>query len=492
MIRTIVPSSVKNFEIHVGQLDETLSFRFSKIALYFESNDGKFALVTAMAEPVKCGQELITLLEDKHLSSVAAFKVIGPKGESDKWVKYLKERHITCVKQVVREGEFELFYTVLTGKIILSKGTESTLENKTTAEIKQKKVGVLVVDDSSTIIQLLSMIFKKDDNIEVVGACENPTEVEAMVKKLKPDVVTMDIHMPVMSGVDLVKKLVPLYQIPIVMISSMSQEDGPEVLNALEFGAVDYIQKPTLKELDHVSQQIIERVKNAAQVKLKTNIVFDSSKLKSAALLSSASGKKYDSKSIVLIGSSTGGTEALKNLFSTLPEKIPPIVVVQHIPAVFSMAFAKRLNEIFPFEVKEAQDGDVVAENKVLIAPGGKQLGFKRVGDHFKVVITDDEPMNRHKPSVDYMFKSAINAKMEKIVAVILTGMGADGAREMLELKKRGARTIAQNQDTCVVFGMPKEAIEKGATELVMPLLQIGPKIIDLTSESALTKTKSA
>jgi two-component system chemotaxis response regulator CheB len=184
--------------------------------------------------------------------------------------------------------------------------------------------------------------------------------------------------------------------------------------------------------------------------------------------------------SLVVIGSSTGGTEALRVVLTQLPANIPPILIVQHIPPVFSLAFANRLNELCPFEVKEAEDDDIVEPNKVLIAPGGKQMSLVKVGGVLKVKINDDPPVNRHKPSVDYLFASVAKLKLSHIVGVILTGMGADGARELLSLKKIGARTIAQNQETCIVWGMPREAAKIGAAEFILALDAIPQKIMDL------------
>lgn len=429
----------------------------------------------------------------KSNNNTFSFKIIGPKNQTDLCQQLLIKANFQLINSVPRESEFEVCYFSKENKLTLSKEniSNSHIKSKLNSEDEKesqfagKPIKVMIVDDSPTIIQLLTMIFKSDKNMEVVAACDDPLQAEDFIKKFKPDVITMDIHMPNMDGVTLVKKIVPIYKIPVVMISSISQEEGPQVLNALEFGAVDYIQKPTLKELDMMTPLIIERVKNAAHVSVAKTQKLLSQNVKVTENFN------ISSEALVLIGSSTGGTEALKNLFLTLPAKIPPIVVVQHIPPVFSAAFAKRLNEILPYDVVEAKDGDSVIPNKIFIAPGGKQLCLKKMGNLTKIVITDDAPVNRHKPSVDYLFKSALEQDFPHLVSVILTGMGSDGAREMLNLKKAGVKTIAQNKDTCVVYGMPREAVERGAVDFILPLGQIGEKIMQLSSVGA-KKNKSA
>ena len=198
-----------------------------------------------------------------------------------------------------------------------------------------------------------------------------------------------------------------------------------------------------------------------------------------------------DKQSLIVLGSSTGGTEAIREILQSLPNEIPPMLIVQHIPPVFSAAFSARLNDLCPFEVKEAANGDEVKANRVLIAPGGKQMGLKVLKDKLIVVINDDPPVNRHKPSVDYMFKSVAEMGSKKVVGVILTGMGADGAREMKNLKDMGIKTIAQDKDSCVVFGMPREAIQLGGIDHVLPLDQIAGKIMDLCSQFGIQKKAS-
>lgn len=338
-----------------------------------------------------------------------------------------------------------------------------------TASLSKKK-RVLIVDDSATIRNLLSKILNSDPYFEVVATAEKPSQVVALINEKKPDVITLDINMPEMDGVKLLEIIHPKFQIPTVMISSISKEEGPQVLRALEIGAVDYIQKPQMNSMAESSALVIERLKIAANAKLKGK----------ARGKKAVSNKIFDTQSIVVIGSSTGGTEAVRVILEAMPNSIPPMLVTQHIPPVFSAAFASRLNDLVKFEVREAKDGDEIKPNLVLIAPGGKQMAVKKVGDKLFAKITDDAPVNRHKPSVDYLFKSVAEAGLANSVAVILTGMGADGAREMKTLRDIGVRTIAQNEQTCVVYGMPKEAVAKGGAEHVLPIETIAEKILSL------------
>lgn len=355
-----------------------------------------------------------------------------------------------------------------------SASSSSSVSSTASVTPISRKKKVLIVDDSKTIRQLLTKILSEDPQLEVVAQAEKPLDVEALIEKHKPDVITLDIHMPDMDGVTLLKRIHPKYHIPTVMISSISKEEGPYVLNALEAGAIDYIQKPQMSDLREVAQQIRDRIKIAADAKVRKT---------KKPVKTAVSSAMVDKQSLIVMGASTGGTEALREVLQSLPAEIPPILIVQHIPPVFSAAFAKRLNDLCPFEVKEAQNGDEVKPNQVLIAPGAKQMGVKAMKDKLVVVVSDDPPMNRHKPSVDYLFQATSDLGLKKVVAVILTGMGADGARMMKKLRDQGVRTIAQDKETSVVFGMPREAIQMGGAEFTLPLDNVAQKIIDLCSQ---------
>lgn len=338
-----------------------------------------------------------------------------------------------------------------------------------------QKIRVAIVDDSKTIRDLLEKILSADRAFEIVASFANPVEALEKIPALAPDVVTLDIHMPQMNGVELLQKLLQKKFIPAVMITSLAMEDGPDVLRALELGAVEYIQKPSFSEINQASILIRDKIRAAASAK----------KVQHSKQMASQGALKFSpaviASHVVAIGSSTGGTEALRVLLTQFSGEIPPIVIVQHIPSVFSLALAKRLNELCAFEVKEAQDGDLLQAGRVLIAPGGFQMEIRQVGKDLKVQISDAPAVNRHKPSVDVLFSSLLKQKDRRVVAAILTGMGTDGAKGLLELKKSGARTIAQDEASCVVFGMPREAIKLGAADVVSPLGQIPREIIEAT-----------
>jgi two-component system, chemotaxis family, protein-glutamate methylesterase/glutaminase len=346
-----------------------------------------------------------------------------------------------------------------------------------TGKPQSRKKKVLIIDDSKTICTLLTRILSEDSDLEVVATAPNPVNAIELVKKHRPDVITLDIHMPEMTGIEFLEKLYPSIQVPVVMITSISKEDGNAVFRALELGAVDYIQKPKMEELKEVAPLICEKVKMAASIRIKAK-----NPAKSAVPVRRIPPRSGNiSKNIlVAIGASTGGTEALKEVLIRLPKEIPPILIVQHIPPVFSTAFAKRLNDLCAFEVKEAVDGDLVLPERVLIAPGGYHMRLKRSPRGDFVTLDQLPPVQRHRPSVDVMFQSVAKEMGAKAVGVILTGMGSDGAEGMLEMKKAGARTIAQDEESCVVFGMPKEAIKLGGVDHIVSLFDVPEKILAL------------
>lgn len=465
--------------------------------LHFKAKEGIFVLcMTAKSsclfylKQIDISKKIIARLMTESEAYLASsfdkmnIKIIGSQKNIDKFLTHYPKDSFKEFKDVVRNSEYELIYESSSAQL---KVTKDLVEAKTdkgidTANIDSsklpEKIKILVVDDSLTIQKLLSKIFNRDPDLEVVATADRPSQVEALIEKHKPNLITLDIHMPEMDGVQLLKKLMPKYQIPTIMISSISMEEGPLVLNALEIGAVDYIQKPRVEDIEMLSQSIIEKVKMAvkANVRQVSSVTAKSTKVSSAEM---------DYSSLILIGSSTGGTEALRNVLTKMPDEIPPILIVQHIPPVFSKAFADRMNSLCNFEVKEAVDGDIVKKNRVLVAPGGKQMRLKEKSNSLYVEINDDAPVNRFKPSVDYMFKSVgeLNLK-NKIVAAILTGMGKDGAQEMLKLKKDGAFTLAQDEASSVVFGMPKEAIAIGAADHAVHIDEVAQKIVSLCQKS--------
>ncbi len=419
----------------------------------------------------KFHQKIESLL--KASGKEISYKIVGEKKTSSKYDDVFSTFGWIKEKLVEREGQIEIFYDPFSQKIRAS--TEEKTPFVVSVPVKEK-VRVMIVDDSKTIRDLLEKIFLRDSTFEVVASIAHPSEVESAIKKLRPDVITLDIHMPEMNGVELLRKIFPIYKIPTIMISSISPEDGTYVLDALEIGAVDYIKKPEFSELAQVMPVILEKVKAAANAKVLT-------KRSTPAARVTLSNHKIDQENLIVIGSSTGGTEALKNILTCLPANIPPVLIVQHIPAVFSEAFANRMDTLCPFKVSEAKDGDIVEAGHVYVAPGGRQMKVVKKATHLQVVITDDEPVNRHKPSVDYLFDSVAAINPPKLVGAILTGMGGDGARGLKKLRDLGAATIAQDEESCVVFGMPREAIKLGGADKVLHLSLIADEIINLVKE---------
>ncbi len=438
--------------------------------LWVQFSENDFDLLVIEIGALKVDSKTIFSNVQKHsfFKGNVKLKIIGQPVLIEKIVNEAKISNYSVITAKEKVGSFSLKFSLMDGRIQISKSEES--DNKTSEKIK-----VLIVDDSSTIRNLLTVILAKDPQIQIVAAAAHAGEVEALIEKFQPQVLTVDIHMPEKDGVQLIKEIVPKYKLPCIVISSISMEEGPKILEALEAGAVDYFQKPSMKDLDVLAPVMIERVKSAAMSKVKNQTM--------AVKTKSIATKPLNMNSIVLIGSSTGGTEALRAIFESLPSHIPPIVVVQHIPPIFSKALADRLNQLCPFEVKEAQANDEVLPNRILIAPGGKQLKLVQQGARVFCEINDDPPMNRHKPSVDYMFQSATKLVGKNLQAVILTGMGADGAKQIKSLRDMGYPTIAQDKDSCVVFGMPRAAIELDGASHVLTLTKISQKILDLAAE---------
>ncbi|MEX0830038.1 MAG: chemotaxis response regulator protein-glutamate methylesterase [Nitrospirales bacterium] len=343
-----------------------------------------------------------------------------------------------------------------------------------------KKIRVLIVDDSALIRGVMTKILSEDPEIEVVGAAPDPYVARDKIKTLNPDVLTLDVEMPKMDGLTFLQKLMAGRPMPVVMVSSLTEQGAATTMQALESGAVDFVTKPTV-DIQHglaeLSSQIISKVKIAAQstVKKRTPPADCSERIKALAA-QSAMIKTTDS--IIAIGSSTGGTEALRELLEVLPPNTPPILMTQHMPEHFTKTFANRLDELCPIHVKEAQEGDSVISGQALLAPGNYHMELRRSGAKYYVTLNQEPPVNRHRPAVDPMFHSVAKYAGGNSVGVILTGMGNDGAAGMLEMKKAGAFNIAQDEKSCVVFGMPKEAIKAGGVDKILPLTDIPSAIL--------------
>jgi two-component system chemotaxis response regulator CheB len=335
---------------------------------------------------------------------------------------------------------------------------------------------VLVVDDSSLMRQLLTEILSSDPELEVVGTACDPFVAREKIKALNPDVLTLDIEMPRMDGLTFLAKLMRGHPMPVVMISSLTERGAETTLRALSLGAVDYVSKPKLDVSNGTIEQsceIITKVKAAARVKVRgaTTPVTGPVEL-GAGCHFSATHK------VVAVGSSTGGTEALKDLLSPLPADFPGLVLVQHMPEAFTRPFSERLNALCRIRVQEAKDGDRILPGHALLAPGGHQMEVIRHGMEYAVRVYRGERVNRHLPSVDVLFSSCARHLGKNAVGVLLTGMGADGAKGMLEMKEAHAFTIAQDEATCVVFGMPREAILLGAVDQILPLSRIPAALV--------------
>ena len=349
------------------------------------------------------------------------------------------------------------------------------------------KIRVLIVDDSAVVRRTLSEILSADPDIEVIGTASDPFVAADRISEQVPDVITLDIEMPGMDGLTFLQKIMSQHPIPVIICSSLAEEGAQSTLKALEYGAVDIIAKPRLGSrqfLEESSVLLCEAVKAAAAARLR---VYSppraiQPKLTADAILARASGAMLETtEKVVVIGASTGGTEALRALLEALPADAPGIVIVQHMPEVFTRAFANRLDSLCRISVKEAESNDTVLRGRALIAPGNHHTLLKRSGARYLVEIKDGPLVSRHRPSVDVLFRSAARYAGRNAVAVIMTGMGDDGARGMLEMKQAGAATIAQDEATSVVFGMPNEAIKRGAVDTILPLPAIAGSILSHT-----------
>jgi two-component system, chemotaxis family, protein-glutamate methylesterase/glutaminase len=335
------------------------------------------------------------------------------------------------------------------------------------------KIRVLIIDDSALVRRILSDALARDPDIEVVGTAHDPYAAKDKINELKPDVLTLDVEMPRMHGLTFLRILMDKRPLPVVMVSSLTETGADVTLQALELGAFDFVTKPKLDLSDGLGvllPEIVEKVKAAARTRPQRRVA---GAPPDAGPLSPPAHLGRTTQQIVAVGASTGGTEAIRAFLQRMPADAPGTVIVQHMPERFTRAFAQRLNARCPPAVSEATDGERVVSGKVLIAPGAHQMRLVREGAEYRVRIDRSEPVNRHRPSVDVLFDSVAVAAGKNAVAVLLTGMGEDGARGMLRMREAGAHTIAQDRDSCVVFGMPREAIALGAAVEVLPLSEI-------------------
>ncbi|NQY27631.1 MAG: chemotaxis response regulator protein-glutamate methylesterase [Piscirickettsiaceae bacterium] len=359
------------------------------------------------------------------------------------------------------------------------------------------KISVLVIDDSALVRKLLTEILESDPDIEVVGTAIDPFIAREKIKKLQPDVLTLDVEMPRMDGVTFLKNLMRLRPMPVVMVSTLTEQGAQVTLEALELGAVDFITKPKLDFSNTIADyaaEIIEKVKTASTVNVhalaqKVVTLPDvPEKLTADAVLAQRVPGTIPShlrttEKIIAIGSSTGGTEAVKEVLQMLSADSPGIVITQHIPAAFSGPFAKRVNRLSALEVCEAEDGQQILRGHAYIAPGDKHLIVERSGARFYCRLNDGPLVSRHKPSVDVLFRSVAQNVGANAIGIMLTGMGDDGAKGMLEMKEAGAFNFVQDENSSVVWGMPGQAVKIGAAELQLPLNKIAGKLMSLVAE---------
>ncbi|HEY3590905.1 MAG TPA: chemotaxis response regulator protein-glutamate methylesterase [Buttiauxella sp.] len=336
------------------------------------------------------------------------------------------------------------------------------------------KIKVLCVDDSALIRNIMSDIVNQQPDMEMVATAPDPIIARDLVKRFNPDVLTLDVEMPRMDGLDFLERLMRLRPMPVIMISSLTSKGSEITLSALEMGAVDFVTKPQmgLKEgMTQYSELITEKIRIASKAQVHRRERHQLPKIISSPLVGS--------EKIFAIGSSTGGTEALRQVLTLLPRTCPGVVIAQHMPPGFTRSFAERLDKICEIAVKEAEDGDRVLPGHAYIAPGAKHMELVRSGANYNVRLSDSPPVNRHRPSVDVLFKSVALSAGKNAVGSILTGMGNDGAHGLLDMRKAGAHTLAQSEKSCVVFGMPREAIALGAAVEVVDLCDMAQHMLN-------------
>ena len=345
------------------------------------------------------------------------------------------------------------------------------------------KTRVLVVDDSALIRSLLTEIINRTGDLQCVGAAADPLVAREMIRELNPDVLTLDVEMPRMDGIDFLSKLMRLRPMPVVMVSTLTERGADVTLRALELGAIDFVAKPKVGLADGINamgQDIADKIRIAARARVRRAPTaaadVGAARREPAA---PASVGRLSTEKIIFIGASTGGTEATKELLMGLPADAPAVVITQHMPPGFTTSYAARLNSLCRISVMEASDRERILPGHAYIAPGGRHLAIERSGANYVARVFEGEPVNRHRPSVEVLFKSAARVVGPNALGVMLTGMGADGATAMKEMRDAGSYNLVQDEASCVVFGMPREAIAAGAAHEVLPLGRIAPALLD-------------
>ena len=347
------------------------------------------------------------------------------------------------------------------------------------------KTRVVVVDDSALVRSLLSEIINRQPDMQCVGAAADPFVAREMIRNLNPDVITLDVEMPRMDGIDFLSKLMRLRPMPVLMVSTLTERGAEVTMRALELGALDFVAKPKIGVADGLKQlaeEITEKIRIASKAHVKrapTAPAAAASGAPAAPKPAVANLGRLSTEKIIFIGASTGGTEATKEVLMNLPPDSPAVVITQHMPPGFTRSYAARLDTLCKIRVKEATDGERILPGHAYIAPGGLHLSVERSGANYVARVRDGEPVNRHKPSVEVLFESAARVVGQNAFGIMLTGMGADGARAMKTMREAGSYNYAQNESTCVVFGMPREAIQHGAANEVLPLQEIAPSLME-------------
>jgi len=352
------------------------------------------------------------------------------------------------------------------------------------------KIRVIVVDDSALVRSLLAEIINRQGDMECIGTANDPLIAREMIREQNPDVITLDVEMPRMDGIDFLGRLMRLRPMPVVMISTLTERGAEVTMKALELGAVDFVAKPRVGlagGLNDLATQIVDKIRVAAAAQVRrmpvrsaSAIAHPDSGVPAAAAPPAASALlgRLSTEKLICIGASTGGTEAIREVLVHMPADAPAIVITQHMPPGFTTSFAARLNSLCQITVKEAVNGERILPGHAYIAPGGKQFYLARSGANYVAVVDDGPPVNRHKPSVEVLFKSAAAVVGRNAFGIMLTGMGGDGAKAMREMKDAGSYNFVQDEASCIVFGMPREAILHGAADEVLPLVDIAPALI--------------
>ena len=346
------------------------------------------------------------------------------------------------------------------------------------------KTRVVVVDDSALVRSLLTEIINRQSDMVCVGAAADPLVAREMIRELNPDVITLDVEMPRMDGLEFLSRLMRLRPMPVVMVSTLTEQGAEVTLRALELGAVDFVAKPRIgvsSGLNELASDIVDKIRVAACARVgRHSVAAPGAPVTTTATITAVPVPlpRISTEKVICIGASTGGTEAIRAVLVPMPADAPAIVITQHMPPGFTTSFAARLNTLCRISVAEARHGERILPGHAYIAPGGYHLRIERSGSNYVVVIEDTEPVNRHKPSVEVLFRSAARIIGPNAIGVMLTGMGADGAQAMREMKDAGSHNYVQDEASCVVFGMPRMAIQAGAAHEILPLTQIAPALL--------------